>query len=154
MLKRRTTILVGITAMAMPLASVVTAHSAAADALSDLRSAVDTIRAASQCPPLYAEPLVMRAAQMSTEGTRDYIIQRTAAIPFDDPMPALKAIGYTGSRALMLSGYGPDATASIKGLILQDMQNKVIADCTNTQYGVSALEENGVVYTSLVLASE
>jgi hypothetical protein len=154
--KRPSTTLVAAIVMSLPAAfvvSTVTAGFASADPATTLTNAVDTIRAASQCPPLQPEPLVVRSAQMAVQETSDYISHRVAAIPFTDPMPALKTIGYTGTKGVLLSGYGNNETDSIHGLLLQNTYSKAISDCSYTQYGVGAIqEENGAVITSLVLA--
>jgi uncharacterized protein YkwD len=133
-------------------AAVVTAPAATADPLSSLTSAVDTIRSASSCPPLQPDALVQRAAEMAMQATSDYISHRSAAVPFTDPMPALKTIGYTGGKALLLSGYGSDETDAIHGLVLQGRE--LIPDCAYTQYGVSAARDGGGFnLASVVLAA-
>ncbi|MDT5000775.1 MAG: hypothetical protein QOK12_2880 [Mycobacterium sp.] len=134
------------------VAATVTAPAATADPLSSLTSAVDTIRGASSCPPLQPDPLVQRAAEMAMKATSDYISHRSAAVPFTDPMPALKTIGYTGGKALLLSGYGADETDAIHGLVLQGRE--LIPDCAYTQYGVSAARDGGGFnLASVVLAA-
>jgi hypothetical protein len=133
-------------------ATMITAPAATADALSGLTSAVDTIRSASSCPPLQSDPLVQRASQMAMQATSDYISHRSAAVPFTDPMPALKTIGYTGGKALLLSGYGSNETDAIHGLVLQGRE--LIPDCSYTQYGVSAARDGGGFnLASVVLAA-
>jgi uncharacterized protein YkwD len=151
MQSRRTAHLVAISVLTVAAATV-TAPAAAADPLSSLTSAVDSIRSASQCPPLQSDPLVQRAAQMAMQSTSDYISHRSAAVPFTDPMPALKTIGYTGSKALLLSGYGTDETDAVHGLVLQGRE--LIPNCAYTQYGVSATRDDaGFNLTSVVLAA-
>jgi hypothetical protein len=133
-------------------ATMVTAPAATADRLSSLTSAVDTVRSASSCPPLQSDPLVQRASQMAMQATSDYISHRSAAVPFTDPMPALKTIGYTGGKALLLSGYGSNETDAIHGLVLQGRE--LIPDCSYTQYGVSAARDGGGFnLASVVLAA-
>jgi len=140
--------------VAISLLSVTTATAppAAADPLSRLTSAVDAIRSGSPCPPLQSDPLVQRGAQMGMQATSDYISHRSAAVPFTDPMPALKTIGYTGSKALLLSGYGSDETDAIHGLVLEGRE--LIPNCSYTQYGVSAARDDaGFNLASVVLAA-
>jgi len=152
MLSRRTACLIAISALAGPMATVM-ATPAMADPRSTLTSAVDSVRSASQCPPLRSDPLVERAAQMAMQATSDYISHRSAAVPFTDPMPALKTIGYTGSKALLLSGYGTDEADAIHGVLLEGRE--VILDCSYTQYGVSATrDDGGFNLTSVLLAAQ
>jgi hypothetical protein len=90
---------------------------------------------------------------MAMQATSGYINHRTAAIPFTDPMPALKTIGYTGSEALLLSGYGTDDADAIDGLLLEGRES--IPNCSYTQYGVSATrDDGGFTLTSVVLAAQ
>ncbi|WP_161600564.1 hypothetical protein [Mycolicibacterium hodleri] len=136
----------------MAPAAVVAAPVASAEPVSYLTSAVDAIRSASQCPPLKPDPLVQRAARMATQSTSDYISHRSAAVPFSDPMPALKTIGYTGSKGKLVSGYGSNETDAIHGLIVTGTDT--IANCALTQYGVSsALDDQGFTLTAVVLAA-
>jgi len=89
---------------------------------------------------------------MGMQATSDYISHRSAAVPFTDPMPALKTIGYTGSKALLLSGYGSDETDAIHGLVLEGRE--LIPNCSYTQYGVSAARDDaGFNLASVVLAA-
>lgn len=131
--------------------SLAVAGSASADPLSDLTGAVDQTRGISQCSPLQSDPLVVRAAQLANQGTNDYLNHHRADVPFSDPMPALKTIGYTGSKARLLSGYGESQTDAIWGLILSGYA--AIPDCTYTQYGLDVVQGEGFVLTSVVLAA-
>jgi hypothetical protein len=60
---------------------------------------------------------------MAMQATSDYISHRTAAVPTGDPMPALKTIGYTGTKAILLSGYGTDEADAIHGLLLEGRES-------------------------------
>ncbi|MFV8267688.1 hypothetical protein ACNQR9_32630 [Mycolicibacterium peregrinum] len=124
---------------------------ASADPPTNLSSAADTLRAASQCPPLQPNPLVTRAAEMATNETSDYIAHRTAVVPFTDPVPALNTIGYPTGKALLFTGYDPNEADSIQGLTLT--MRKDIRDCTLTQYGTSTRHEDGFVLTAAVLTT-
>lgn len=151
MQRRRTVHLVAISALAVATATVM-APPVMADPGSTLTSAVDTVRSASQCPPLQSDPLVERAAQMATQTTSDYISHRSAAVPFTDPMPALKTIGYTGKTALLVSGYGTSEADAVHGVLLEGRE--LIPNCSYTQYGVSATrDDGGFNLASLVLAA-
>jgi hypothetical protein len=149
---RRTVHPLAISALAVALATAM-APPAIADPRSTLTSAVDAARSATPCLPLQADPIAERAAQMALQATSDYINHRSAAIPFTDPMPALKTIGYTGSKALLLSGYGADEADAIHGLLLEGRES--IPSCSYTQYGVSATRDDaGFTLTSVVLAAQ
>lgn len=140
-----------VSALVMALAHVI-APPAMADPTSSLTSAVLTVRSASQCPPLQPDPLIERAAQMALQATSDYVSHRSAAVPFTDPMPALKTIGFTGSKARLLSGYGADETDALHGAMLEGLTS--IPDCSYTRYGVSASRDDaGFNLTSVVLAA-
>jgi uncharacterized protein YkwD len=140
-----------ISALAAAVATVIAPH-VMADPVSTLTSAVDTVRSASQCPPLQSDPLVERAAQMATQQTSDYVSHRSAAVPFTDPMPALKTIGYTGKTALLVSGYGTSEADAVHGVLLEGRE--LIPNCTYTHYGVSSTrDDGGFNLASLVLAA-
>jgi hypothetical protein len=151
MQRRRTAHLIAISALAIATATVM-APRVIADPVSTLTSAVDAARSASRCPPLQSDPLVERAAQIAMQQSSDYIGHRTATVPFTDPMPALKTIGYTGSKAVLLSGYGASEEDAAQGLILEGHAS--IPNCQYTQYGVSAARDSGGFnLTSVVLAA-
>jgi hypothetical protein len=137
-------------ALVATIATIATAGPASAEPLPALTSAIDEVRAASTCPPLVSDPLVVRSAELATQETSDYLSHRSAVVPFDDPRPALKAIGYPGSRGLLLSGYGENVADSIHGVVLEALSK--VPDCSFPQYGVNASFEDGFVLTSVVLA--
>jgi hypothetical protein len=142
------------TGWALALAAVITmaAPAMADDSAGPLTAAVMTVRGASRCAPLASDALVQRAADMATHASSDYIAHRSAAVPFTDPMPALKTIGYTGAKALLFSGYGANEADAIHGLILQG--RNAIPDCSYTQYGASSLRgDDGSILTAVVLAA-
>lgn len=149
---RRAVVLIAISALVTAAAAVM-APPLMADPESTLAQALHTARSASQCPPLQSDPFVQRVAEMALQNTSDYISHRTAAVPFTDPMPALKVIGYTGSKAVLLSGYGASDADAVHGLILQGYA--LIPDCSYTQYGTSAIRDaGGFNLTSVVLARQ
>ena len=143
--------LIAISVLSVAQAAVA-APAASAEPESNLTSAVDTIRSASRCPPLLPDPLVQRVATMATHSTSDYISHRSAAVPFSDPMPALKTIGYAGSDGQLISGYGSNETDAIHGLVVTG--SDAVANCAYTQYGVSSEQtEEGFTLTAVVLAA-
>lgn len=111
-----------------------------ADPTSTLSEAVSAARSASNCPGLQWDPLVQRAAQMANQSTSDYVGARTGAVPFTDPMPALKAIGYPANgKGMVLAGYGATEAAALRGLVLQYQALK--PDCSYTAAGVDAIRD-------------
>lgn len=121
-------------------AALTTAPRAVADPTATLMQAVLTVRAASKCPATQWDPLVQRGAQMANQATSDYINQRSAAVPFTDPLPALTTIGYAGAKGLLMSGYGATEADALHALILQYQAWK--PDCSYTQFGVDAFRDD------------
>lgn len=164
MLKHRTiySVTASVTVLVVvPVSFLMPASPASADPLVSLTSAVETVRSASQCSPLQSDPLVVRAAQIATQETADYVSQRSSVVPFTDPMPALKTIGYTGSKGLVLSSYNENGNEidAVHGLMLSDrakalLGTPAIANCAYTRYGTSAVQDQDTsgVFLSLVLA--
>lgn len=128
------------------------APQAHADVDSPLAAAVASARTASSCPALRSDPLVERAAAMANQQTSDYFGHRSAAVPFTDPMPALTTIGYSGSKAMLLSGYGTTATKALEGLMLQWSASK--PDCSWNSVGIHTLaDDSGLNLASVILAT-
>lgn len=127
-----------VTSLALGLA---TAPQCTADpASTTLAEAVSAARSTSNCPGLQWDPLVQRAAQLANQSTSDYVATRTGAVPFTDPMPALKAIGYPASgKGMVLAGYGATEADALQGLILQYQAFK--PDCSYTAAGVDAVRD-------------
>ena len=153
-MQTRRRILAVVTSAAVAFAaSAVVASPVSADPLASLTNVVDTIRGASGCPALQADPLVMRVAEMAARATSDYIHHRTAAVPFDgDAMPALKTLGYPGGKAMLMQGYGDNEIKAVHGLALLARDAAAIPNCAYTQYGVSALQDEGDFFTAVLLA--
>lgn len=136
----------------LTLLPIAIAPVASADPAADLTNAVNSARSASNCPALQSNPFAEKVAQMATQNTVDYIAHRVAAVPFTDPMPALKAIGYTGARAILLAGFGNTEADAIQGALLYGRDN--IPDCALTQYGVSStFDDAGNSVMSVVMAA-
>lgn len=143
-------------AIACLITSVAVAIGAGANADPDNRSNLErglvTARSASGCAVLRPDPLLTRSAEMANQSTNDYVSFRSAAVPFTDPMPALRTIGYTGKNAKLFSGYGQAEVNAISGLLTQARNE--IADCSYTHYGINtALTDDGGTLTALVLAA-
>jgi hypothetical protein len=139
-----------IAAVVLLPAAVTTAPQSGADPTSTLTGAVQTLRTASNCPDVQWDPLVQRGAQMANQATADYINHRNAAVPFTDPMPALKTIGYAGSKGVLLSGYGATAADALHALVLQYQAGK--PDCAYTAFGADGIRDDaGFDLTSVIL---
>ncbi|WP_085305591.1 hypothetical protein [Mycolicibacillus koreensis] len=89
---------------------------------------------------------------MATRETSEYKNYRSSAVPFTDPIPALRTIGFTGSNAILLSGYGDDEASALRGVMLQG--HRSLLDCSYTLYGASTLHADaGFNLVSVVLAA-
>jgi hypothetical protein len=124
---------------------------AAADAVTSLADAVNATRAATLCPSLQQDAVVARVADMAMRNTHDYMYNRTAAVPFTDPIPALSANGYSATKGILFSGYGLTDEMALEGLLVT-LRDK-LADCSLSHLGVAALrdDERGFSLTSLVV---
>jgi hypothetical protein len=120
--------------------SALTAAPSQADPQSPLGQAVIAARSASACAPLQSDPLVERVAAMANQSTSDYIAHRSAAVPFTDPLPALSTIGYSGAKAIQLTGYGATQADAVRGLMFQWQALK--PDCSYTQFGTSTWHDD------------
>jgi hypothetical protein len=138
--------------VAMLAFSMLAIAPASADPQSPLAEAVVAVRSASACPPLQSEPLVERVAAMANQQTSEYMAHRSAAVPFTDPLPPLSTIGYSGSKALLLSGYGATDAEALHALMLQWQVHK--PDCSYSHYGTSAWHDPADYHlASVVLAA-
>lgn len=136
--------------MAALTISALTVAPSEADSQSPLGQAVIAVRSASACAPLQSDPLVERVAAMANQSTSDYIAHRSAAVPFTDPLPALSTIGYSGTKAIQLSGYGATQADAVHGLMLQWQAFK--PDCSYTQFGSSTWHDDaGFDLASVIL---
>lgn len=151
MMNHRTNYTITVAAI-LTLLPITTAPMASADPTADLTQAVNSARSASNCPALQSNPFAEKVAQMSTQNTVDYIAHRVAAVPFTDPVPALKTIGYTGGKAIMFAGFGHTEADAIQGVLLHGRDN--IPDCALTQYGLSSsVDDDGNSVMSVVMAT-
>ena len=141
-----------VTCLCAAVVLSICAPQARADAGSPLEAAITSARVASSCPPLHPDPLVEQAASMANQQTSDYFSHRSAAVPFTDPMPALKAIGFSGTKAMLLSGNGLNASNALEGLMLQWSARK--PDCSWSLVGVRTLtDDTGLNLASVFLAA-
>lgn len=141
-----------VLAMALVTAIVVMAPSAAADDTDSLRAAVTAARPAA-CGPLRSDSVIDRAAKGINQTTDRWINNAARAVPETDALRVLKDLGYSGSKASILSGAGSSAGKAIKGTIIQGF--KVLPDCSYTDYGVSTLynAKKNMILTTVVLAA-
>lgn len=131
-------VVAGVPAMAMAAPS------------NQIAAAVENIRSGSGCAPLQPSPVVQRTADLALQESSDYMSFRSATVPFDDPMPALKTAGFDGTKAILLSGFGTDYASALRGALLQG--HKAFHDCAYSFYGASSgLDASGTL-VSIVLA--
>jgi hypothetical protein len=93
------------------------------------------------------------AHRANTE-TQSYIEHTARFTPFEDPLPVLRELGFTGDKAKMLSGYGDIPAKAIHGLIVQGWDS--IPDCTYSRYGLDLLDDShaGYALATVVLAGD
>ena len=117
---------------------------------SEVAAAVDAIRNGSGCGAFQSDPVVQRTADLALRESSDYKNFRAATVPFDDPIPALKTAGFTGDKAILLSGFGADDASALRGALLQG--HAAFLDCSYSLYGVSAARDESGSLVSIVLA--
>jgi hypothetical protein len=139
-------------AMTFAVLAMSLAPTAAADVTSDLRASVDGARGG--CPALQSDPVLTDAAIRATSETQAYIEHTARFIPFEDPMPVLREMGYNAGKAKLVVGYGDSQDKAIRGINVLGWDT--IPDCTYTKYGLSALNgaRGDYVLTAVVLAGD
>jgi hypothetical protein len=132
------------------LLAVVPAPTAAADDTGNLKAQVDAARR--KCPPLQPDPVLDGVAQRANHESQSYIEHTARFVPFEDPMPVLRELGYPASKAKLIPGYGDVEAKAIHGVTVQGWQ--AIPDCSYTNYGLNVLTNanGGYVLAALVLA--
>lgn len=145
----------------MAVAAVALAPVAVADPSADLQSKVDSSRGPGRCPPLQSDPVLNDVAARASRETDAYITHNARFVPLEnDPMPALREVGYKTGKAKLLLGYGDpqvggagdSESKAIKSVLLEGWDS--IPDCAYTKYGVNALsnDDGGYVVASVILA--
>lgn len=131
---------------------LVTAPVANASPSPTVAAAVQAARGQSTCGPLRTDSLTQQVADMSIQETSDYKSHRNAAVPFTDPMPALRTVGFGGSKSILLSGYGADEASALHGVLLEG--HLALVNCSYSLYGASAArDDEGASLVSVVLAA-
>lgn len=153
----------GIPLAAALLAALALAPTVAADPLSGLREAFAAARAGTSCEPLRYDPIVEQAARVFNEMTDDYLnhdatrVQNKDTTPgsIPDPLPGLKTLGYSGTKAYLVQGAQQDQARAIKALLLQGQALNKISDCTYTDFGVDMRfnADSGYHLAAVVLAT-
>jgi hypothetical protein len=128
------------------------ASTATADVTEDLRASVNGARGG--CPALQADPVLNDAAIRATSETEAYIEHTARSIPFEDPMPVLREMGYNAAKAKLVVGYGDSQEKAIRGVNVLGWNT--IPDCSYTKYGLSAVygARGDYVLTAMVLAGD
>jgi len=141
-----------LSAMAFAVLAIALAPTAAADVTADLRASVDDARG--RCPALQSDPVLTDAAIRATAESQAYIDHTARFIPFEDPMPVLREMGYNAGKAKLVVGYGDSQDKAIRGISVLGWDT--IPDCSYTKYGLSALygARGDYVLTAMVLAGD
>jgi hypothetical protein len=141
-----------LSAAAFVVVAMSLAPTAAADVTTDLRASVDGARGG--CPTLQPDPVLTDAATRATSETQAYIEHTARFIPFEDPMPVLREMGYKAGKAKLVVGYGDTQDKAIRGISVLGWDT--IPDCSYTKYGLSALygARGDYVLTAMVLAGD
>jgi hypothetical protein len=132
------------------LAAVPLASSAAADATTDLKSAVDGARGG--CPVLQQDSTLDAVAARANSETNAYIQHTAKFVPFEDALPVLRDLGYPAAKAKLLAGYGDAASKAVRGVVSQGFL--AIPDCGYSKYGVNTFQNPDGSYSlaAVVLA--
>ena len=139
-------------ATAFAVVAISLAPTAAADVTADLTATVDGARGG--CPALQSDPVLTDAAIRATSETQAYVEHAARFIPFEDPMPVLREMGYNAGKAKLVVGYGDSQDKAIRGISVLGWDT--IPDCSYTKYGLSALygARGDYVLTAMVLAGD
>jgi hypothetical protein len=132
------------------VAAVALAPMTLADNVDDLKTQVDATRGG--CPPLQPDTVLDGVAQRANAETKSYIEHTARFVPFEDPMPVLRELGYPAGKAKLIPGYGDEQSKAIHGVTVQGWQ--AIPDCSYTKYGLNVFTnaDGGYVLAALVLA--
>ncbi len=150
--RRRPALLVGLSSAALVL-TLAAAPTAAADTTSDLRAAVLGVRAG--CPSMQADSTLDKVAERANYETQAYYTHTAQSIPFEDPMPELRDLGYHANKAKLIPSYGDSVEKAIGGITMAGFQ--AIPDCSYTRYGVNVLDNSssaGYVLAALMLVGD
>lgn len=136
----------------LTILSTAMAPTAMADSTDSLRAAVAAARGRA-CGPLRSDPVIDHAAAEINETTDRWINNASRAEPETDALSPLKDLGYSGSKATILSGAATTDSDAIKATILQGFAK--IPDCSWTDFGVNALynAKKDMILTTVVLAA-
>jgi hypothetical protein len=126
--------------------AILLAPTSVADPTANLKSAIDSARGG--CPRLQSDPILDEAARRENREVDAYIQHNARFIPFEDPLPIIRELGYETSRAKMIAGFADGEGKAIHGLLLDG--NAVIPDCGYQKYGADALNNDGAGYVLTV----
>jgi hypothetical protein len=142
--------------------SLFVAPPALADPATDLTDALASARSETSCAPFQYDPVLEQGAKVYNEMAYKYLNHTATRVPTAkeppgapvDPMPGLKDLGFTGSKAYLLQGANESQGIAIKGAILEGRAYEVIDDCTYTGFGVDMRNspDTGYNLTAIILA--
>ncbi|WP_232066525.1 hypothetical protein [Mycobacterium parmense] len=133
-------------------ASLVLAPSAVADPEANVRDAVASARSGTSCGSLRSNAVVEQVAQIINRSTDDYLNHAATRVPVLDPLEGLKTLGYSGTKAYLLSGAAQNDADAIQGAVLEGYA--ALPDCSYTDFGLSLRRNDTTGYhlVSVVLA--
>jgi hypothetical protein len=139
------------------------APSALADAVANLRDAITSARSQTSCGPLRYDPVVEQGAEVYNRLTDDYLSHTATRVPEGnlspgdhvDPLPGLKDLGYSGTKAALLQGAHKREALAIKGALLEGYAWNAISDCSYSDFGTSMRlnQRTGYNLASVILAA-
>jgi hypothetical protein len=143
------------------LVAMFVAPTSMADGTANLQHAVASARGG--CAALQPNSILTDLAQRANLSTDSFILFRARSQPLGSPksdaLPALHQLGYTATKAKILSGYGDPQiedygnveAKAIYGAILQGYE--AIPDCAYTRYGVHVLtnQDKGYALATVIL---
>lgn len=139
------------------------APSVLADPVADLRDAITSARSETSCGPLRYNPVVEQGAEVYNRLTDDYLNHTATRVPEGnlspgehvDPLPGLKDLGYSGTKAALLQGAHKREALAIKGALLEGYAWNAISDCSYSDFGTSMRlnQRTGYSLASVILAA-
>lgn len=96
--------------------------------------------------------MAQQTAELSIHSTDVYLNHTARAVPMADPLPTLKDLGSTATRAYLLQGAGLNEADAVKFILISGFN--VVPDCGYSQFGVATAynEASGYYLAAAVLA--
>ena len=153
---------VALSTAAATVVAMVLAPVSAADATTNLKSAIDAARSDSGCPALASDPVLTTIAERAARELDDYVRHDARNLPITGENPTLptgvggllrvlREYGYGTNNARLLTGYGDsrvggpgdDEAKAIKYTVIEGFAFEALNDCTSyTKYGLSTINDD------------